>query len=101
MIREKLLPVESYAVFDSFTEKALQDGEEGVEQPESLLHAKNWLFYKGRLRRWFFFPNDGMVMFLVLTGALIVIVCYYWSVAGNFFQNLSISANIAIMNDVL
>ena len=40
MIREKLLPVESYAVFDSFTEKALQDGEEGVEQPASLLHPK-------------------------------------------------------------
>ena len=70
MIREKLLPVESYAVFDSFTEKALQDGEEGVEQPESLLHAKNWLFYKGRLRRWFFFPNDGIVMFLGPRGPL-------------------------------
>ena len=32
---KKLLPVESYAVLYSFTEKALQDGEEGVEQPES------------------------------------------------------------------
>ena len=33
--RKKLLPVESYAVLYSFTEKTLQHGEEGVEQSES------------------------------------------------------------------
>ena len=38
---------------------------------------------------------------LAPTGALIVIVCYYWSVARQLFQILSISANIAIINDVL
>ena len=34
-MRENVLPVEGYAVLDSLAEKALQDGEQGVEQPES------------------------------------------------------------------
>ena len=35
IMRETVLPVEGYAVLDSLAEKALQDGEQGVEQPES------------------------------------------------------------------
>ena len=37
--------------------------------------------------------SSTVLVFLAPTGALIVIVCYYWS-AGNFFRFFSIYANI-------